>query len=67
MARLKAFVIDSVNAYLAPVRARRAELIGDHGHLREALANGIVQARAVAGEVLREVRRAMGTEYLIIA
>lgn len=64
-ARLKAFVVDSVNAYLCPVRARRAELIADPGHLREVLADGIVQARAVAGEVLREVRQAMGTDYLL--
>lgn len=62
--RLKELVTDAVNAYLAPIRTRRAELLADPNYLRGVLVDGIGFARAEACEILARVRRAMGTEYL---
>ncbi len=58
--RLKAVVTEAVNEYLRPLRARRAELAGDRGYLREVLAAGNARANEVADATLGEVRRAMG-------
>ena len=61
--RLKAVVTEAVNATFAPIRARRAELEADEGHLLEVLAAGNARANEVAGATLDEVRRAMGMAY----
>ncbi|GAA1872428.1 tryptophan--tRNA ligase [Actinomadura bangladeshensis] len=58
-AALKQVVTDSVNEFLRPVRARRAELIADRGYLRGVLAAGNDRANAVANRTLEEVRAAM--------
>lgn len=63
-ARLKAVVTEAVNEHLAPIRARRAELVADPGQLREVLADGNARARAVAAATLDEVRAAMSMNYL---
>lgn len=63
-ARLKAVVTDAVNSALAPIRARRAELVADPGHLRDVLADGNARAREVATATLDEVRAAMSMNYL---
>jgi tryptophanyl-tRNA synthetase len=60
---LKALVTEAVNEHLAPVRARRAELAADHGHLVEVLRKGNEQATAVAEETLAQVREAMHMVY----
>jgi tryptophanyl-tRNA synthetase len=48
-----------VNEYLAPVRARRAQLARDLGHIRQVLRDGNERANAVADATLGEVRAAM--------
>lgn len=58
-AALKKVVADSVNEFLGPMRARRAELIADRGYLRGVLAEGGDRANAVADRTLEEVRAAM--------
>ena len=61
--RLKAAVTEAVNATFAPIRARRAELEADPGHLVEVLAAGNARANEVADVTLDEVRTAMGMVY----
>ena len=56
----KQAVADAVVEYLAPVRERYRELRGDEDALERTLAEGAEQARAIASETLRDVRRAMG-------
>ena len=62
-AALKRTVTEAVNGYLAPMRARRAELSSDRGELRRILRAGNERARAVAEETLDQVRAAMGTVF----
>jgi len=62
-AALKRTVTDAVNEYLAPIRARRAELARDRGELRRILRAGNERARAVAVDTLGEVRTAMGSAF----
>jgi len=52
---LNAFVVD----YLKPIRARRAELAGDMGAVREILKTGAARARERASRTLSEVKKAM--------
>ena len=54
----KKIMIAHVQAELAPIRARRAHLLGDDA--RAALAAGNARAQAVAQDTMREVRQAMG-------
>jgi len=49
----------AVNAYLQPIRARRAELVTQPNYIREVLKRGIQRAREVGGQTLDDVRRAM--------
>ncbi|TDB93559.1 tryptophan--tRNA ligase [Actinomadura sp. 7K534] len=58
-AALKKVVTDSVNEFLRPIRARRAELAADRAYLRSVLAEGNERANAVADRTLDEVRAAM--------
>jgi tryptophanyl-tRNA synthetase len=60
---LKALVTDAVNDRLAPLRARRAELVQDPGYLRSVLRDGNERARALAADTLAAVRRHMHTDY----
>jgi tryptophanyl-tRNA synthetase len=60
---LKALVTEAVNARLAPLRARRAELVRDPAHLRAVLLEGNERARARAADTLVAVRRLMHTTY----
>ncbi|TDP89933.1 tryptophan--tRNA ligase [Labedaea rhizosphaerae] len=62
-AALKKVVTESVNEFLAPIRARRAEYAQDLGFLRETLREGNERARAVADVTLAEVRTAMHSDY----
>ncbi|MFE6505516.1 tryptophan--tRNA ligase [Kitasatospora sp. NPDC057738] len=59
-AALKRTVTESVNEFLRPMRARRAELAADRGHLRQVLRDGAERANAVADATLAEVREVMG-------
>ncbi|SOC51721.1 tryptophan--tRNA ligase [Ornithinimicrobium cerasi] len=60
---LKKLVTESVNDYLAPVRARRIELEADPAELRRVLAEGNARANEVAEATLGEVREAMQMVY----
>jgi tryptophanyl-tRNA synthetase len=57
---LKAATATAVVEMLAPVRERYAELRSDEDQLEAILAEGAEKARAMAGETLADVRKAMG-------
>jgi tryptophanyl-tRNA synthetase len=52
----------SMNAELAPIRERAAELKANPGSLDDALRDGGERARKVASETIRETRQLMGLE-----
>ena len=60
---LKKLTIEAVNEFFAPIRARRAELAADEGHLLEVLRAGNARANEVADRTLEAVRTAMGMSY----
>lgn len=60
---LKATVTEALNEMLAPIRARREELIGNEDYLLSVLATGNEKANAQAEETLAEVRQAMQMIY----
>ncbi|WP_424533057.1 tryptophan--tRNA ligase [Sphaerisporangium viridialbum] len=60
---LKRTVTEAVNEYLAPIRARRAELVRDRSHIRRVLRAGNERANVVAEATLAEVRVAMNGLY----
>jgi len=60
---LKIFTAEALNAHLAPLRARRAELEQDPGHLMQVLRTGNERANAAADETLQRVREFMGMVY----
>jgi tryptophanyl-tRNA synthetase len=57
---LKRDVTDAVEAVLAPIRARHAELAADPGYVRAVLAAGRERVRPAAGATVRRARRAIG-------
>ena len=60
---LKKLVTSAVNDFFAPIRARRAVLVGNPGYLEEVLASGNRRATDVAEQTLSEVHRAMRMVY----
>ncbi len=56
----KGEVAEAVNAFLRPVRDRRAELADEPGTVEQALHEGADRARAVAAETMAAVRDAVG-------
>jgi tryptophanyl-tRNA synthetase len=62
-AALKRTVTEAVNEFLAPIRARRADLARDRTHLRKVLREGNDRAGAIADATLAEVRTAMNNHY----
>src|SRR5262249_56799415 len=56
----KKALAENVSAHLAPIRARKAELLAQPGRVEEILRAGAARARTIAQETLREVRRAVG-------
>jgi tryptophanyl-tRNA synthetase len=57
---LKTAVVDAVDALLAPIRARHAELTADPGHVNSILAEGRTRVRPTAIETVRRTRAALG-------
>lgn len=53
----------ALNAFLDPIRERRAEYDRDEKAIDEILKEGTRRARAVAQETMRQVRRAMKIDY----
>lgn len=60
---LKKYVTESVNEYLAPIRARRRELEGDLDYVKEIIHEGNKKANLIADATLNEVREAMNMLY----
>ena len=50
---------EALNAYLRPVRERRAQIAEDLGYVEHIITEGSEKAREVAVETMRDVRRAM--------
>jgi len=50
---------EALNAFLAPIRARRAEYAADMPQVRRIVDEGTARAREVAAETLNDVKRAM--------
>jgi tryptophanyl-tRNA synthetase len=55
-------LLEAVDAYFAPFRARRRELEADPGYVREVLRAGAERARGEAATVLSRARRACGID-----
>jgi tryptophanyl-tRNA synthetase len=62
-AALKRLLTEAVNERFRDIRARRAELAADPGHLRDVLRNGNQRARQIAEQTLTDVKRLMHTDY----
>ena len=60
---VKNFLAEVLDATLAPIRARRAELEKDIPYVFEVLRKGSEEARQVAAQTLAEVKRAMRINY----
>jgi len=58
----KKMLVEKVDAYFAPYRHRRAELVADPGYVAGVLREGAEKARAVAAQTLAEARRACGLD-----
>jgi tryptophanyl-tRNA synthetase len=61
--KLKGLLTESLNAYLAPIRARRVELAKDPGYVASVLRRGIERANIEAEATISAVRQAMGMVY----
>jgi tryptophanyl-tRNA synthetase len=57
---VKRCLVDILNAYLAPIRERRAEYISQPKMLLEVLFSGTVKAKFIAQQTLEEVYQKMG-------
>ena len=60
---LKAFVIESVNGFLAPHREKRAAFEQDLDYIKDVIHEGNRRANEIANATLDEVREAMGMVY----
>jgi len=60
---LKAYVTENVNAFLAPIRERRAQFEGDLDYVKDVLREGNRKANEIADATLEEVKAAMGMVY----
>ena len=60
---VKNFLAEVLDATLAPIRARRAELEKDIPYVFEVLRQGSEEARKVAAQTLSDVKRAMRINY----
>ncbi len=59
---VKRRLVDVLEGFLAPIRARRAALAAEPGHVAALLRAGTARGRAVARRTLADVRAAMGVE-----
>jgi tryptophanyl-tRNA synthetase len=57
---VKRRLIDVLEAFLTPIRARRAEIAADPARVADVLRAGTARGRAVAARTLADVRAAMG-------
>lgn len=61
--KIKRYLIDVLEAELAPIRARRLEFAKDPQAVMEILRQGSLQAEKVAAATLDDVKKAMGIQY----
>ena len=61
--KIKRYLIDVLEAELAPIRARRLEFAKDPQAVIEMLRQGSLQAEKVAAATLDDVKKAMGIQY----
>jgi tryptophanyl-tRNA synthetase len=61
--KLKALLTETLNAYLDPIRERRARYAKDPGYVSEALKKGVARAREEGVTTLAQVRRAMNMDH----
>ena len=61
--KLKAELTEALNAYLAPLRERRAHYAHEPAYLKDILRRGIERARQEGIATLREVRKAMHMDH----
>lgn len=61
--KLKEYVTEALNSYLAPIRKRRQEFAKDLGQVSEILKRGNEKAREFASKTLSEVKEAMDMIY----
>lgn len=61
--KIKRYLIEVLEAELAPIRARRLEFAKDPQAVMEMLRQGSLQAEKVAATTLDEVKKAMGIQY----
>lgn len=61
--KIKRYLIDVLEAELAPIRARRLEFAKDPQAVMEMLRQGSLQAEKVAVATLDDVKKAMGIQY----
>ena len=60
---VKVKLVKALNAYLEPMRARRAEVLAKPSALRDILHDGSRKARAIAQETMVRVRSAVKLDY----
>ena len=56
-------ISESLNDFLAPIRERGVELMGDMDYVKDVLREGNRRANEIANQTLEEVREAMGMVY----
>jgi len=56
----KKLLLEKIEPYFAPYRAKRAELVKNLDYVREVLRDGAERARAVAAQTLKEAKEAAG-------
>lgn len=61
--KIKRYLIDVLEAELAPIRVRRLEFAKDPQAVMEMLRQGSLQAEKVAAATLDDVKKAMGIQY----
>lgn len=61
--KIKRYLIEVLEAELAPIRSRRLEFAKDPQAVMEMLRQGSLQAEKVAATTLDEVKKAMGIQY----
>ena len=61
--QVKKYLCDELQAFLDPIRAKRAEWAKDPAAVWQIIKEGTVRAREVAGATLAEVRQAMRLDY----
>lgn len=60
--KLKALLTETLNTYLQPLRAKRAELAKNPDYVQRVLRQGVQKAREIGQQTLEQVRQAMHME-----